>query len=237
MPENYLIDGLGDCAVLLRAPSAAEQPDWIAERERWLRSGCPGLLDAVPAGDALALYFHADWVATLELPLAERLPELLASLPERLDRSQRPDREHRIPVCYGGAHGPDLGEAARRLGMPEDELVRRHLAGRYRVRMLGFLPGFAYLDGLDPALELARHARPRESVAAGSVGIGGRYTGIYPRRSPGGWQLIGRTPVPLFDPARDPPCRLLPDETVCFFAIDAEQFARLEREREALPWR
>ncbi|MBE9610370.1 5-oxoprolinase subunit PxpB [Chitinilyticum litopenaei] len=125
-------------------------------------------------------------------------------------------RRHAIPVSYGGAAGPDLAELAQATGLSQAEVIERHAAPEYRVYCLGFLPGFAYLGGLDPQLTCARRATPRQVVPAGSVGIGGAQTGIYPQAAPGGWQLIGRTVVPLFDPQATPAARLQPGDIVQF---------------------
>ena len=106
-----------------------------------------------------------------------------------------------IPVCYGGEFGPDLPFVARHAGLTEQEVIALHTGRDYRIYMLGFLPGFPYLGGLDERLFTPRLGTPRTAIPAGSVGIGGEQTGIYPIASPGGWQLIGRTPLKLFDPA------------------------------------
>jgi KipI family sensor histidine kinase inhibitor len=137
-----------------------------------------------------------------------------------------------IPVCYGGECGPDIDAVAEHAGLSRNNVIARHAAAEYTVAMLGFAPGFPYLLGLDPALQVPRRANPRTRVPAGSVAIGGAQTGIYPRELPGGWHLIGRTPRVLFDPAREPPCLLAPGNHVRFRAIDADEFARLA-EREA----
>jgi KipI family sensor histidine kinase inhibitor len=118
-----------------------------------------------------------------------------------------------IPVSYDGE---DLAEVAGLTGLEADEVVRRHTAPEYTVAFLGFSPGFPYLVGLDPALEVPRRDTPRTSIPAGSVGLAGNQTGIYPTASPGGWQLIGRTEVTLFDPARDPPALLAPGTRLRF---------------------
>ncbi|HZW52205.1 MAG TPA: 5-oxoprolinase subunit PxpB, partial [Rudaea sp.] len=123
-----------------------------------------------------------------------------------------------IAVTYGGQCGPDLADVAAHTGLSEEEVVARHGAAEYRVAMLGFTPGFAYLLGLDPALHMPRRATPRTRVPAGSVAIGGAQTGVYPRETPGGWHLIGRTTASLFDPARDPPALLKPGMRVKFVA-------------------
>ena len=129
-----------------------------------------------------------------------------------------------IPVCYGGT-GPDLAFVAKHTGLTEAEVIRRHTGRDYRIYMLGFLPGFPYLGGLDPGLFTPRLQNPRTAIPAGSVGIGGEQTGIYPVASPGGWQLIGRTPLDLFDPERPP--RYAAGDRIRFTAITAEQFAKL----------
>ena len=136
-----------------------------------------------------------------------------------------------VPVCYGGEFGPDLADVAAHARMGEDEAVKLHLAGDYRVAMLGFAPGFPYLLGLDPRLAMPRLDTPRLRVAAGSVGIGGAQAGIYPREGPGGWRLLGRTPLRLFDPARTAPSLLVPGQRLRFVAIDAAEFARLSGRR------
>jgi KipI family sensor histidine kinase inhibitor len=125
-----------------------------------------------------------------------------------------------IPVHYGGADGPDLADLAQRLELTIDEVVKRHTQAEYIVYFLGFQPGFAYMGGLDPTLHAPRHAEPRLEVPAGSVGIGGAQTGIYPAASPGGWQLLGRTDLKLFDPTRNPPTLMQPGDRVRFTALE-----------------
>lgn len=124
--------------------------------------------------------------------------------------------EHPIPVSYGGADGPDLEPVARELGLDPAEVVAIHSGTAYEVLFLGFAPGFAYLGELPERIVVPRLATPRTHVAAGSVAIAGRFSGIYPQRSAGGWRLIGRTDVPLFDPASEPPERFRPGDRVRF---------------------
>jgi KipI family sensor histidine kinase inhibitor len=131
-----------------------------------------------------------------------------------------PGRVHEIPTLYGGEGGPDLGDLARAKGLPESEVVRRHSEREYEALMVGFTPGFAYLGPLDPALETKRRASPRIRVRAGSVGIAGGLTGIYPVASPGGWTLIGLTRVRLFDPLSAEPARIRPGDRVRFLPVD-----------------
>jgi KipI family sensor histidine kinase inhibitor len=127
-------------------------------------------------------------------------------------------RLHEIPVVYGGAAGPDLAAVCAAVGVTHDEFVRRHTAHVYTVAMLGFTPGFAYLDGLDESLACARRETPRQRVAAGSVGIAGPRAGLYALDGPGGWQIVGRTDLTLFDPSAEEPFRLGPGDRVRFVA-------------------
>jgi inhibitor of KinA len=130
----------------------------------------------------------------------------------------------RIPVCYGGDLGPDLPAVAAFSGLRELEVVRRHAAETYRVFMLGFVPGFAYLGIVDQRIAMPRHATPRVRVPSGSVGIAGGQTGVYSADTPGGWQLIGRTPVKPFDPERAQPFLMKAGDAVQFYPIDRAEY-------------
>jgi KipI family sensor histidine kinase inhibitor len=167
----------------------------------------PGVVELVPAyrtvlivadpGQAEALDDLAARLPGLELPPAEAVAGETVEIPVRYD-------------------GEDLPEVAGLTGLEPEEVVRRHTAPEYTVAFLGFSPGFPYLVGLDPALQVPRRDTPRTSIPAGSVGLAGNQTGIYPTATPGGWQLIGRTEVTLFDPARDPPALLAPGTRLRF---------------------
>jgi inhibitor of KinA len=137
-------------------------------------------------------------------------------------------RVFQLPVFYGGEHGPDLATVAQHNNISEAEVIRIHSATAYRVYMLGFSPGFPYLGGMDARIACPRLKTPRTRVPAGSVGIAESQTGVYPNASPGGWQLIGRTPVRLFDPAQDPPSVLQPGHFVRFVAVPPDEFAAIE---------
>jgi len=130
-----------------------------------------------------------------------------------------PARRIEIPVRYGGEYGPDLDFVARQAGLTTAEVIRRHAAAEYVVYLMGFLPGFPYLGGLDATIAAPRLEVPRRRVPAGSVGIAGEQTGVYPLESPGGWRLIGRTTVTLFDLTAQPPCLLAPGDQVKFIPI------------------
>lgn len=132
----------------------------------------------------------------------------------------------RLPVCYEPEYGPDLDLLARKKGMTREDIIHLHTAGVYRVYMIGFLPGFPYLGKVDPALEIPRKERPIP-VAAGGVGIAGNQTGIYPLNSPGGWQIIGRTPLKLFDSHALVPVRMKTGDRVQFFSVTRQEFQDL----------
>ena len=134
-------------------------------------------------------------------------------------------RERRIPVVYGGEHGPDLAEVAALCGLLPEEVVELHAATTVHVMFDGFAPGFAYLGELPEQLHVPRLATPRTRTPAGSVAVAGAMTGIYPAELPGGWRVIGATPVMLFDPARRPPAYLVPGGRVRFEPIDADAWA------------
>ena len=167
----------------------------------------PGVVELVPAYRTLLVVADPERAGALD-ELAARLPAL--ELPPADAVAGDPVE---IPVRYDGQ---DLPEVAGLTGLDVEEVVRRHTAPEYTVAFLGFSPGFPYLVGLDPALEVPRRDTPRTSIPAGSVGLAGGQTGIYPSASPGGWQLIGRTEVTLFDPRRDPPALLAPGSRLRF---------------------
>ena len=131
---------------------------------------------------------------------------------------------HQIPVAYGGDYGPDLNTVAEHVGLTPDEVIEIHSGTDYHVFMLGFAPGFPYLGGMDERIACPRLATPRTLVPAGSVGIAESQTGVYPNASPGGWQLIGRTPMALFDVEADPPAAMLPGTKVNFVPITRDEY-------------
>jgi len=182
----------------------------------------PGLGEPVPTYRSVLLHYD---------PLQLSFTEVTALAGEALARMKtRPRPEPRvveIPVCYGGEFGPDLEFVARHNDLSPEEVIRLHSTTLYPVYMLGFSPGFAYLGGVPKAIATPRLSTPRTEVPAGSVGIAGEQTGIYPIATPGGWQLIGRTPLRLFDPQRDPPALLRPGDRVRFIPIDPDRFAAL----------
>lgn len=184
-----------------------------------------GVRDVVPAYCTVGVHF--DPLAT-DLAALERAIELdhaVGPVPADADRdaTMPADQVIEIPVSYGDEHGPDLDTVAAWAGCPPDEVIARHVGRIYRIYMLGFVGGFAYLGDVDPSIAAPRRATPRERVPAGSVGIAGVQTGVYPLITPGGWQIIGRTEVLMFDVSRTPPNRLAPGDAVRF--VNAAQSA------------
>ena len=224
------IEPLGDQALLLRWGRGADpavNPQVHALAATIRAAGAPWLRDCVPAYASLAVHFDDAAVPGADPAAGVRAwLQALVDAPVSAVAAAEP-RLVEIPVCYGGEHGPDLDEVAAACGLGAAEVVQRHAGAEYRVAMLGFSPGFPYLLGLDPALAVPRLATPRVRVPAGSVGIGGAQTGIYPDAGPGGWRLVGRTPQAMFDVRREPPAHLLPGDRVRFVPIDAARFAAL----------
>lgn len=189
-------------------------------------------LECVPAYASLLLRFDPlVWDEGLAADPQKSLREAVLAALAGGAEALAPTREHVIPVCYGGAHGPDLDEVASHCGLSTDEVIARHVGAGYQVAMIGFAPGFPYLLGLDPTLAMPRRRDPRQRVPAGSVAIGGSQTGIYPEQLPGGWQLIGRTPLYLFDASAERPSLLAPGDGVRFRAMSEDEFARMDREQ------
>jgi inhibitor of KinA len=193
----------------------------IAAADAIQRAAVRGVRDVVPTFRSVAVYFdplRTDYDRLLEQVHEHSRHPLLSAGPGPPPR--------RIPVCYGGELGPDLATVARFGQMSEDEAVQIHSATTYRVFMLGFVPGFAYLGIVDARIAAPRHSTPRVRVPPGTVGIAGVQTGIYPAETPGGWQLIGRTPLKPFDPARPEPFLLRAGDSVEFYAIDRDEYDR-----------
>ncbi len=191
----------------------------------------PGVWEAVPAYTTVTLFYDPLKTAAAAdgdpvLWLSAKATDALAKLPRSV--SGKGGRVVEIPVCYGGEFGPDLEEVAQRTGLAPEEVVRRHAAADFLVYVIGFAPGFPYMGGLPDELALPRRATPRTKVPPGSIGIVNDQTCIYPLATPGGWNLIGRTPTRMFRPQQDPPAFLQAGDRVRFRAITPEEFRTLE---------
>jgi inhibitor of KinA len=197
----------------------------IAALAQRLRDSRPmGVLDIVPAYTTLALHYDPATIGAGTSPY-EALAETIGTWLKAQSVEASPSgRTIEIPVCYGGAFGEDLEALATSRGLSAEEVIAIHSGSAYHVHMLGFVPGFAYLGGLDARLATPRRDTPRPRVPAGSVAIGGEQTGIYPLDTPGGWHIIGRTPLQLFKPDALPPSLLNAGDTVRFVPISAQEF-------------
>jgi KipI family sensor histidine kinase inhibitor len=211
------LEPLGDSAILIRLGDRID--DDINDAAIALAEHLRDRYDAAPAYASVCIRFDVENPPDTET--------LLACVNESLStrHAQNTSRIIEIPVCYGGEFGSDIADVAAHANLSVEEVIARHAGATYTVAMLGFMPGFPYLRGLPSELATPRRATPRTHVPAGSVAIGGAQSGIYPRELPGGWQLIGRTPLTLFDATRDEPALLRPGMRVRFVPIDARDFA------------
>ncbi|MBD0324562.1 MAG: 5-oxoprolinase subunit PxpB [Aldersonia sp.] len=217
------ITPFGDAALLVQVEHTIDvivNMQVLAAGESVRQAGVPGVRDVVPAYGSFAVHFD---------PVRTDV-RLLRQVVERAARaaSPHPEQVHttplEIPVCYGGRFGPDLAAVAAWARMDPHHVIAVHASPEYRVFMLGFLPGFPYMGSVDERIAMPRRDTPRARVAAGSVGIAGRQTGVYSFDSPGGWQIIGRTPLLLFDPRHEPPALLAPGQRVRFRSVSSPEF-------------
>jgi KipI family sensor histidine kinase inhibitor len=214
------LERFGERAILLRA---AEQASVHAIADALMAEVRAGKLEDVVPGDRSLLVMF-DGTDRGERDARRSLNEAITGTAIDAGSGTRPRRRHRvIPVSYGGPDGPDLDETADLAGRSVRELIELHTGREYTVEFLGFAPGFAYLGDLAPEIVVPRLTSPRTATRPGSVALAESYTGIYPASLPGGWRVIGWTPVELFDPAADPPTYFLPGDTVRFEAVHAAQ--------------
>jgi len=222
---TFRIVPAGDSAVIVEFDAridAGVNAQVIAVAEALQAASLGGVRDVVPTYRSVAIYF--DPLRTDSDALAALIEREAARFHLAPAAARAPVR---IPVCYGGEFGPDLPDVAAFAHMQDADVIRIHSAKAYRVFMLGFVPGFAYMGVVDDVIAMPRHATPRVRVPAGSVGIAGVQTGVYPTETPGGWRLIGRTPVRPFDPARAEPFLLKAGDTVEFYPVAREDYDRL----------
>lgn len=223
MVSGFQFEPLGDSAILVHWNSLSNEeandlPLWVEE----IRQSLPlGMLDVVQAYASWTIFFDpCQWTYD---GVKHWLEARFRTLKPHVD-SQRSSRTIEIPLCFDPSFAWDLKELAERHHLEAKEVVRRFLKPLYRVQMIGFSPGFPYLSGLDPSLATPRRSTPRLEVPQGTVAIGGTQAGIYSMSSPGGWNMIGRTPRSLFDPERSPPSHLRAGDTIRFVEITLEAF-------------
>jgi KipI family sensor histidine kinase inhibitor len=220
----------GDSAITVeysRAIDAAANQSVLALDRALAREPIEGVTEAVPTYRSLLVHYDP---ARIDFDtLGKRLLALAQSPAEATAGARR----WRIPVAYGGEHGIDLEDVAKALNTTPDEIVARHVAGNYRVAMIGFTPGWSYLSGLEKSLHMPRRQNPRLLTPAGTISIGGVQTGVQCLAGPSGWHLLGRTPVRTYQLHRDPTFLLEPGDYVRFAQIDAKTFAERDRAAEA----
>ena len=242
------IISLGDSALIVRVRDqfhdAPEETlnEVLGTFHQLLSAAIPGVIELAPAYTSVAVFFDPIAVAKTGVTaedefewFATRIRAAVARVPKPGWTRQSPSRTVEIQVCYDPEFAPDLDDVARHAQISTKEVVDLHCAAEYRVSCIGFVPGFPFLTGLAKKLATPRRGVPRKEIPAGSVGIGGAQTGIYPLRSPGGWNLIGRTPLRLFNPAKDPPALLCAGDRVRFRAITRDEFEALTQKQMLIP--
>jgi inhibitor of KinA len=194
-------------------------------------SPLPGMTEVVPAYSSFTIYYDIIAAKKKAAEGQTGFDLIKAALEQRLTHSSKqeavPERLVRIPVCYKDEFAPDLPYLANEKKLAVEEVIRIHTQQKYKLYMLGFLPGFSYMGEVDEKIAMPRKPQP-QLVEAGGVGIAGRQTGIYPLQSPGGWQIIGRTPLKLFDPYADEPCLLRAGDRVEFYSISKKDFFEIQ---------
>ena len=191
----------------------------------------PGRVDLVPAYSSLTVVYDPIEITRQFAPasVSDWMKEQLAT---RINHVQVPFNKQvqtiQIPVCYDQSLAPDLEYIAKHHGLTTTEVIQIHASTTYRVYMIGFLPGFPYMAAVSSQIATPRKTQPQQLVTAGSVGIAGEQTGIYPFDSPGGWQIIGNTPIRMFDPAKEQPGLLAPGDEVQFYPVSLREFKQLQ---------
>lgn len=219
------IDAVGDRCMLIGLGDTVD-PDTSMRVFGFVRrlkeQPIPGVRDIVPAFTTVALHYQPELLG--DSPFESLRASVLECLELPFETHQSASRTIDVPICYGGELAPDLADIAAQRGLSVEQVIALHLQSPHRVYMLGFAPGFPFIGGLDPALMMPRRASPRTHIPPGSVGIARDQTCIYPLETPGGWNLIGRTPLRLFDPGANPPCLLAPGDSVRFVRIDESSY-------------
>jgi len=238
LEPSYTIFPLGDAAITIDLGNHIDEQ--LNSRAMAIQDGLEALhldviKDIIVAYSSVSVFYDPVSVLTYESPTCRDgafacMKKRLEAVWQQVSASDLPPPEDgdtiHIPVCYEPEYGPDLDQIARKKGLTRENVIHLHTASAYRVYMIGFLPGFPYLGKVDPALEISRKERP-VPVLAGGVGIAGNQTGIYPLNSPGGWQIIGRTPLKLFNPHAPVPVSMKIGDRVQFFSVTRQEFQDL----------
>jgi inhibitor of KinA len=231
----YRIFPLGDSAITIDFGNTINEivnNEVVARFALLLKDPLPGMIEAVPAYSSLTIYYDVPVVkrfAGNSVTAFEWMEQQLQKiLNNPIQHDQQIQREIKIPVCYESEFAPDIQFLANAKNISIEEVIATHTAKSYQVYMIGFLPGFPYLGEVDDKIAVPRKAKP-QNVMAGSVGIAGKQTGIYPLASPGGWQIIGRTPLQLFDAGKSEPTLLKMGDMVRFYGITSKEFYEMQK--------
>ncbi|MFL6526620.1 MAG: 5-oxoprolinase subunit PxpB [Chthoniobacterales bacterium] len=225
------ITPLGDAALSVRLAAdfntnpAEALRAVLAARDRLRAANIPGITDITPAYETIGVYYDPCCAGSIEL-LIENVRHAIGAT---AIKSKTVRRQIVVPACYDREFAIDIADVAQCAKLSIEKVVELHSSVEYRVACVGFKPGFPYLSGLPPELATPRRATPRKQVPTGSVAIGGSQTGIYPQASPGGWNIIARTPLRLFDPANDPPALVQAGDVVRFRVVDRKEFSALTK--------
>lgn len=231
---KYNLSPLGDEAVVIEvgmeiSPATEKKVNAIVATLEELKPSW--MVEYIPAYTTVTVIYKVDRLKE-NRPydfICKRIQELMNEVKEV---SMCEQKVVRIPVVYGGVHGPDLAFVAEHNGLTPEEVIRIHTSGTYSVHMIGFAPGFPFIGGMSEKIAAPRRQSPRLQIPARTVGIAGMQTGVYPIDSPGGWQLIGRTPIELFLPTEDPPSLLSAGDTIQFYEITQEEYEALRGDFE-----
>ena len=227
---GWRIDALGDRCLMIEFGQRVDPRINAAVHafaDHLIEHPIAGVTDIVPAFTTVAVHYRPEAIepdASIDPPHRRLHRRLAALLAQGVERAARQTRVVEIPVCYGGDLGPDLEEVANACALSPDEVIARHAASPHVVYMLGFAPGFPYMGGLDPRLAMPRRSTPRVRIPQGSVAIAREQSAVYTFETPGGWNLIGCTPLSLFTPQADPPTLLRPGDHIRFVPITREAF-------------
>ncbi|MFD2215142.1 5-oxoprolinase subunit PxpB [Metabacillus endolithicus] len=234
--ENFIIEPAGDAAIVVRYGNEIEYS--VHRKVQMLsnyltQNSFKGFIECIPSYTSLTVFYdpllveeksHAYKVGKMVSPYKNVRSIIEDMLTNLKDEEIETHRTVEIPVCYGGECGPDLEFVAKQNNLTTDEVISLHSGGEYLVYMLGFAPGFPFLGGMSEKIATPRRSTPRTSIPAGSVGIAGKQTGVYPISTPGGWQLIGQTPLSLFLSEKEPPSLLQAGDIVKFYPISYNDF-------------